>query len=172
VGVGAAETAEEHGLAVGAIVAVAVLQEEEVRGVGDVDAAVADGDAAGDVEALGEDLDLVDASVAVAVLQDLHAVAAGPRLAARVLEALGDPDAAARVEGHGHRVGDLRLRGGELDAEAGRHRDLLARLLRRERRPGRTVLVVRDALRSQRVGASATSARARERQTRLEGAPA
>src|SRR5207248_11490686 len=71
------------------------LVEEDVRRVGDPDAAVADRDARGDVQSLGEDGDLVDLAVAVGVFEDLDAVASGAGGATRILEALGDPDAAA-----------------------------------------------------------------------------
>ena len=96
-------------LRVGLAVAVGVLQEEDVRRVGDPDAAVADGDAGGDVQPLGEDRELVGLAVAVGVFENLDAVAARARLAARIFEAFGDPDPAALVEGHGHRIDDVRL---------------------------------------------------------------
>src|SRR5262249_27139921 len=98
--VGASEAGNDdfgfaRGLAVGTD-----LVEEDVGRVGDPDAAVADGNARGNVEALGEHGDLVDLAVAVGVFEDLDAIAAGPGGATRVFEALGDPDAAALVEGH------------------------------------------------------------------------
>ena len=61
---------------VGLAVAVGVVQEEDVGRVRDPDAAVADGDARGDVQALGEDGELVGLAVAVGVFEDLDAVPA------------------------------------------------------------------------------------------------
>ena len=42
----------------------------------------------------------------------------GPGFLPRILEALGDPDPAALVEGHRHRIDDVRLAGDQLDAES------------------------------------------------------
>ena len=131
-------------LRVGLAVAVGVLEEEDVGRVGDPDAAVADGDARGDVQPLGEDGELVGLAVAVGVFEDLDAVPARPGGLRGILEALGDPDPAPLVERHRDRVDDVRLAGDELDGEALGHRHLLDRLLRRERRPGRLVLGVGD----------------------------
>ena len=68
---------------VGLAVAVGVLEEEDVGRVGDPDAAVADGDARGDVQPLGEDGELVGLAVAVGVFEDLDAVRARARRLAR-----------------------------------------------------------------------------------------
>ena len=59
----AAEAGDDDFSLVGLAVAVGVLEEEDVGRVGDPDAAVADGDAGGDVQAVGEDGDLVDLPV-------------------------------------------------------------------------------------------------------------
>ena len=96
-----------------------VLEEEDVGRVGDPDAAVADGDSRGDVEAVGEDREPVGLAVAVGVLEDLDPVAARPGGAAGIFEALGDPDPAPLVEGHRHRVDDVGLGGDQLDWNPG-----------------------------------------------------
>ena len=74
----AAEAGDDDLALVGLVVAVGVLQEEDVGRVGDPDAAVADGDAAGNVQPLGEDRRLVDTPVAVGVFEDLDPIAADP----------------------------------------------------------------------------------------------
>src|SRR5262249_31598368 len=97
VGVGAAEAGDHHLRRAGRLAVGAFLVKEQVRGVGHPDAAVADRDAAGDVETLGEDGDLVVGAVAFGTFQDLDAVLAGAGGASGVLQAFGDPDAAAVV---------------------------------------------------------------------------
>ncbi len=74
----AAEAGDDDLARVGQAVAVGILEEEDVRRVGDPHAAGADGDARGDVQAVGEDGELVGLAVAVGVLQDLDAVLARP----------------------------------------------------------------------------------------------
>src|SRR5262249_29459061 len=92
----------------------------------EVHAAVADLDAAGQVErqrevlTLGEHRDLVVHAVALRRFQDLDAVAWHLALggALRVLVALYDPDAALLVERERDRVDNVRLGGGEVNLEA------------------------------------------------------
>ena len=72
----------------------------------------------------------VGLAVAVGILENLDPIAARARLAAGIFQALGDPDPAPLVEGHGHRVDDVGLGGDQLDAEArrdGHRRDCLGR---------------------------------------------
>ena len=70
---------------------------------------MADGDAGGDVQPLGEDREAGRPAVAVGVFQNLDAVAARAGRLPRIFQALGDPDAAALVESHRHGIDDLRL---------------------------------------------------------------
>ena len=138
-------------------------------GGADEDAAVADLDAAAQVEraepgllpllghrevlALGEDGPLVARAVAVGVFEDHDAVARhlALRRALRVLEALDDPDAALLVDGEGDRVDDLRLAGEELDLELVGDLELRDRLLRREvRLAGRLAVVEAELLLGER----------------------
>ena len=111
-----AEPGDDDLAGVGLAVAVGVAEEEDVGRIGDPDAAVADGDPRGDVQPVGEDGELVGLAVAVGVFEDLDAVAARARLAARVFEALGDPDPPALVERHRDGVDDVGLAGDDLDA--------------------------------------------------------
>lgn len=145
VGVGAAEAGDDDlglaGLAVGADGV-----EEDVGGVGHPDAAVAGGDAGGDVQPVGEDGDALHGAVAVGVLEDLDAIAADAGGAARILQAFDDPDAALLVEGHGDGVDQVRLAGDDLDGEAGGDGHLADRFLRRQGRAGRSVLTPRQRL--------------------------
>ena len=125
---------EDHlGLAVGGVVAVAVGQEQEVRRGADPDPAEAELEA-GDVgPPLPEDLARVEVAVAVAVLEDEDAVAlADIRVEpGGVAVALGDPEPAPVVEGHGDRLADVGLAGEEGDGEALRHRHLRGGLAQR-----------------------------------------
>ena len=116
IGVDPAEAGQQRVALVGLVVAVGVLEDEQVGAVADEDAAAAvlavlavallDGDAHRDGEDLvGEDGDLVGLAVAVGVLEDLDLVglldAVEPLVAAAgeaVVEPLGDPDPAAGVD--------------------------------------------------------------------------
>src|SRR5262249_47411680 len=89
--VGAAKAGDDDFRLAGRLAVGPLAVEEDVRRVGHPDAAVADRDAGGDVEALGEDGDLVVVAVAAGALQDLDAVAPRAGGTARVFEALGDP---------------------------------------------------------------------------------
>ena len=83
VGIVAAEAGHDDLAGVGLAVAVAILEEEDVGRVGHPDAAVADGDSGGDVQAVGEDGEPVGLAVAVGILEDLDPIAARARLAPR-----------------------------------------------------------------------------------------
>ncbi len=91
-------------------------------------------------------VNLVVFAVALGALEDLDAIPAAAGAAPRILDALGDPDAALLVEGHRDGVDEARLRGDQFDVEARRHLHLLDRVLRRERRTGWLALAVRDDL--------------------------
>ena len=128
VGVDPAEAGQERVPLVGLVVAVGVLEHEQVGAVADEDAAAAvlavlvvvllDGDAHRDGEdPVGEDGDLVGLAVAVGVLEDLDPVglldAVEPPVAAAgeaIVEPLGDPDPAAGVDVDVGRVAEHRLR--------------------------------------------------------------
>ena len=122
---------------------VRVLEEEQMRRLPEEHAAVAEQDARRETEAVGEDRDFVRATVAIGVFENLDAVAAllaGLR-AERILVKLHDPQPTALVPRHRDGVHDLRLAGEEANFEARWQRELLLRLLRRERgRGGRGVL--------------------------------
>ena len=135
---------------VGLVVAVGVLEEDERRRLAYDDAAVGEDDAGRDVEAVGEDGELVGLAVAVGVLADLDAVL--PLLvvdhAVRVVRGLEDPEATARIPGERDRLHDVGLGGEEHELEVGRHLGALHAALDGERlleRQGlRALLVVGD----------------------------
>ncbi len=118
------------------------LVEENVRRIGDPDAAVADRDAGGNVQPLGEDRDPGNLAVG-ADFEHLDTIAPGPATGARILQALGDPHPAALVEGHGDGVDDIRLAGDQLNGEAFGDLHLFDGLGRRQRRSRDRVLAVR-----------------------------
>ena len=60
--------------------------EENIGRIGDPDAAVADRDAGGDIEAVDDGGDLVELAVALGALQQLDAILARPGAAARILD--------------------------------------------------------------------------------------
>ena len=76
----ATEAGEHDAPFVGVVVAVGVPEEEQVRLLADVDAAVAAEDRAAHVEALDEDGALVGGAVVVGVFEDDDAVAGNLRL--------------------------------------------------------------------------------------------
>ena len=119
VGVARAEPGEERLALVGLAVAVGVLQEEHVRGLRHDQAAVDVAEARRDAQILGEDGLLVGLAVAVGVLDDRDPVAAlALRLhLVRVVDRLGDVEAAEVVPGHRDRLADLRLGDEQLGLE-------------------------------------------------------
>ena len=127
------------------VVAVRVLEKQEVRLRGDDDAAVGEREARRHVEVLGEDGELVGATVAVGVLEDLDPVVA--RVAVehlvRVVHRFDHPQPAALVERHRDRLDDVRLAGEQLDLELARRLDELRRVRRGE---GQLILGGRIAL--------------------------
>ena len=140
----AAEAGDDDLALVGLAVAVGVLQEEDVGRVGDPDAAVADGDARGDVQPVGEDRELVALPSPSVSSRTLTRSRPGPGDAAGIFQALGDPDPAALVEGHRDRVDDVGLAGDELDREAWRDGHRPRGFVRGAGGVRRPVLVVRD----------------------------
>jgi hypothetical protein len=135
VGVARAEPGEERLALVGPAVAVGVLEEQHVRGLRDEEAAVDVAEARRDAQVLGEDGLLVGLAVAVGVLDDRDPVAPhAPGLhLVRVVDRLGDVEATEVVPGHRDRLADLRLGDEQLGLEPLGHREVLDRLLGRER---------------------------------------
>src|SRR5207253_2143316 len=101
-----AEAGEHDLLFVSLAIAVGVLHEEDVRGIGHPNASTTDRDAGWNIQTLREDRELVGRAITVGIFENLHAIAAGTGGAARILETLGDPEAAPFVERHGHRIDD------------------------------------------------------------------
>ena len=122
VGVSDAPAGHDDLTDVGLVVAVGVLEEDEVRGLGDDHAAVGEDEAGRDVELVGEDRELVGLAVAVGVFADLDGVVALLLVfhdAMRVVAGLGDPEAATGVPGERDRLHDVRLRGEEHQLQVG-----------------------------------------------------
>ena len=126
-------------------VLVVVDEQRQVRFLGEIHAFRGELEADRQVKVLGEHRLLVGLAVTVGVFEDQELVV-GQRVAGsvvRVGRGRRDPEPAAGVEGHLHRllqVGELLLGGEELDLEAGRHRHLGDGLLAREERGGIPVL--------------------------------
>ena len=76
----------------------------------------------GNIQSLGEGGDLASAAVGAEILEDHDAVATllVRRNRERVFPAGGHPEPAARVEGHVHRLVDVRFGGHQLNLETGR----------------------------------------------------
>ena len=87
---------------------------------------------------------LSGAAVAVGVLENLHAIATNARRLAGILDAFGNPDAAAVVERHRDGIDDVRLAGDKLNLKSVRDRHSLQHFLRRKRLVRRFVLTVRN----------------------------
>ncbi len=117
------------GLAVGLVVAVLVRDEQKVRRRAHPNPAEAHLQTADEVEAVAEDLSLVELPVARGVLEDEDAVVAlgGP---VGILEVLGHPEPPVVVVGHRDGLAYPRLGGGHLHPEALRQVHGLRRLLR------------------------------------------
>lgn len=110
---------EDFGWAVGDEIVVAVRDEEEVWGGTDEDPAEAGFDAAGEVEALGEDRAGFEGTVAVAVGEDDDAVAAhAVGLLVRIAEPFEDPETSGVVDGEGDGLDDVWFSGDEVGFEA------------------------------------------------------
>ena len=120
--VGRVEPVQELLADVGLVVAVGVLEEQQVGGHGHEHAAVPELEAGRVVQVVGEDLRAVGLAVAVGVLQDqqlvVHRLLGLP---VRIGRPGGDPQPALGVEGHLHRVdqlGELLLGGEQVDLHA------------------------------------------------------
>ncbi len=127
VGINAAETGQERVALVGLVVAVGILEHQEVGTIADEDAAAGvfaglvvmlfDGDAHGHGEdPVGEDGDLVGLTVAIGIFENLDAVGLldtmEPLVAAAgqaIVQALGDPDPSSGVDVDVGRVDQQRL---------------------------------------------------------------
>src|SRR5262249_54236182 len=121
-----------------------VLQKEEIGRGAEKDAAAADLDAAGQIEArqvlaFGPDGDLVRLAGAGRVFEYFNAVTAlfAGRRAPGVLIAFNNPEPPLLVDRKGDRVDDIRLGGEDLDLPAGRHAQAPERFFRSQiRLPG------------------------------------
>ena len=92
---------------------------QQVRAVGDVDAAVARFDAGRNEQTVGEDGGLVGLAVALGVFEDDDfVVGLLARLDLRIRLAARDPEPAGGVEVHLNRLGQQRIGGEEIDLEA------------------------------------------------------
>ncbi len=145
-GVGTTETCHHNFLMVRSAVSRRVLEKENIGRVGNPDAAVADRDSRGDVQAIGEDRDFVGLAISRRILQDLDPITARPRLQPRIFETLGHPDSSLLVKRHGNRVDQIRFRGDQFDLKSLGNRHPLEGFLGREWRTGRLTLAVRNHL--------------------------
>ena len=113
---------QDLGRAIGAVVAVSVGNEIELRGRTDPDSAEADLEAADQVQVIGEDLAGIEAAVAVGVFEDEDAIARlSLRHPPRVGVGLGDPETASVVDRHRDRLNDVGLAGEKGDFEPRRN---------------------------------------------------
>src|SRR5690606_18637008 len=107
-------------------------------------AAVSDRDARGDVQIVDEGANPRRTPVLVEAIEDLHRVATRALIRPRILDALGDPESPAVVEGHRERIDDVGLARDEIDEEAFGKRHALPRLLRRVGPVRHAVLAMRN----------------------------
>src|SRR5690349_22525763 len=105
---------EQDGPRIGDIIVICIRQKKKIGRLADVNPAIAQQQARGEVQAIREDRDLVGTTVIVRVLQDFDAVTRlGSRWSAqRIFVQLEHPEASAAVPGHGYGVYYVRL-GGE-----------------------------------------------------------
>ena len=137
-GVGIADTpAGQDDLAhVGLVVAIGVLEEDEVGSLRDDHAAVGEDEARGDVKVVREDRELIGLTVAIGIFADLDAIVALLLVflhAMRVIGGLADPKAAAGIPSERDRLRDVRLRGEEHQLHVRRDLRTLHTALDRER---------------------------------------
>ena len=132
--VGQGETGQNGGFDVGPVVSVAVLQIPDVRSIGHQHPIFPTQDSRRQRQPVGEDRAAVRQSVAVGVLQQLHA--AVPSRIERVADHFHHVDAALLVDLHGDRILNQGFRGEDLDSEARFQDESLKRFLRAERGAG------------------------------------
>ena len=113
----AAESGDDNFLFVSLAVAIRILHKQQIGRIRDPDTAMSDGDSAGDIQAVHELGELVALAVAVGVFEDFDDVFSRTGSASRIFEGLGNPEAAAFVDGHGDRVDDIGFRGDDFDGE-------------------------------------------------------
>ena len=134
----ALETVEhDDGIAVGHVVTVAVREKKKIRRTQRPDAAEADFEARENLRAVPEHGAFVEASVAVGVLENHDAIpqrAVEADLGFGVGVVLGDPETAARIEGHGDGILHVGFGGEERRLETGREFQHFQRVLRRRER--------------------------------------
>ena len=126
---------EEHTPFVGLVVPVAVLEEQGVPGLHDDESAPREHHARGDAQSFREHGELVRLAVRIRVLADLDAVASLARRLqlVRVIDRLGDPQAAAFVPRHADRLQDLGFRRPKFRPESRDGHDVPMRFRRRDR---------------------------------------
>ena len=104
---------------IGLIIPILVWNKHQIRRRPHPHTAEAELDATDEIQAVAEDFLRLEGAVAVLVFEDLDAVLAFADFAGlRVAISFHDPDAAAFVEGEGHRLHEIRLRSDELGFEA------------------------------------------------------
>jgi hypothetical protein len=86
VGVISSESGDNDFLPIGDTIAIGILNEEEVRGIGDPDTTEADGDAAGDIESFEEDAGFVDGTIPIGIFEDADTIFSGTGLSSGVFE--------------------------------------------------------------------------------------
>ena len=130
------ETREHDAALIGNAVAIVILEINNIRRARDEDSAAPNRDAVGITQSGRELRALVEAPVAIGVLQQRDAPQARRGLAVDrigIAAPLDDVEPAALVERHRHRRDDERLGGDELDARAGFDLETRERLFRRKR---------------------------------------
>src|SRR5689334_21390724 len=71
-----AEASQDDLLFIGFVVAVGVFEEQQVRSLADVNAAIAERQSGGKVQSIGEDRDFIRAAVVIGVFENFHLVTA------------------------------------------------------------------------------------------------
>jgi hypothetical protein len=127
--------AKQHAPLVGPVVAVGVLQEQRFTPVVNDHAAIREGDACRNAQALRENGEAIGQAIVVGVFTNANAVAAEivARQVVRVIDGLGQPQPASLVPCHGDRLDDVGLRGEELDMKALGNNNATHRFIGRKR---------------------------------------
>ncbi len=126
------ERAEEHLAFVRLAVSVGILKIPNVRNAPGNAPVFAGIDSDGNVQAVGEGRDLVGAPVVVGIFEDFDGVAAGAvgGHGVGILLRHRDPEPSPGIEGHIHRLEDLRLGGEKLNFKTRREMEGLLFLFR------------------------------------------